>query len=392
MKERLWTKNYTLLLLANIFTCFSYIAISTIITLYINDIGGNNRVAGIMTAAMTFLTMLSRPLIGKLLDSFGRRPFLVLGAILFALMTAAYCIAGTIPVLTAVRLLYGITMVCYTASTNTMLSDIIPQARSVDGMAYFTISSSLSCALGPVLGQMLYTQLGAFALFAIMAICAGVGSIATILVRVPAEVRADASAHAGTGLFKNILESSSLWPGLIFCFASVGYASMQNFLITCGEARNVSGVSLFFAVQNCAIIAASLISGRMTAKLGFSQSVFWSIIAATLGVLLTAFAGTLSLFLLAALLFGFGYGVLQPVLYALVFRFSPSDRRGAAIATYGLLTDAGSCVSSVLCGEISEVAGYTSAYLVAAALVALGIVMHLFGLRKKLHTAPKGFF
>ena len=382
---KLWTKNYSLLLLSNVFTCFSYIAICTIITLYINDIGGNNRVAGLMTGAVTFLTMIARPLVGKLLDSIGRRPLLVLGAALFTLMTAAYCLAGTVPVLTAVRLLYGITMGCYTASTTTMLSDIIPPERSVDGMAYFNISSSLSCALGPVLGQLVYEHFGAVAFFAVMAVCAGIGSLATVLVRVPPHHVVQPGGTPARGL-RSILEISSLWPGLIFCFVTVGYTSAQNFLITCGASRGVTGASLFFTVQNCAVIAASLVGGKLTGRFGFSRVVLCSLIVLAAGVALIAFAGTLPLFLLAGLLFGLGYGIIQPVMYALVFRFSPAGRRGAAIATYGLLMDAGGCVSSLFCGEVSMRAGYTATYLLAAAFVMVGIAVHLFGLRRKLKT------
>ncbi len=384
--SRLWTRNYICLLSSNIFTCFSYIAISTIITLYIRDIGGNNRIAGIITGGMTFFMMFTRPFAGRLLDRLGRKPVLIAGAGLFALNTIAYCFASSIAVLTVVRLIYGTTMVLYTTSTITMLSDIIPPERTVEGMAFYNISGGIACALGPTIGQLLYDGFGAHVFFAVMAACATLGGAVVLLVRMPAAERLRASKDSAprAGGLRGILEGSALWPGLIWCFVTLGYGAAQNFLLACGAERGVANASIFFTVSNIVMILANLAGSKLTGRFGYRVVIGVSVGVLALGVSAIAFAYSLPAFLICGLLFGMGYGTVQPLLYALVFRFSPPERRGAAIATYGLLSDCGSCLSSLFCGEISTVAGYTATYLFSGAFVGVGLLLHLFGLCRKL--------
>ena len=91
-----------------------------------------------------------------------------------------------------------------------------------------------------------------------------------------------------------------------------------------------------------------------------------------------AFARTEPLFILAAILFGGGYGTVQPPLNAIVISSCAPSRRGAANATFFAAMDLGIGIGAVAWGVVSASFGYPSMYgsgLLFFVAAAFGIVV-----------------
>jgi MFS family permease len=91
--------------------------------------------------AFMLSAVIFRPIVGGLLDRFGRRPFIVWGLLLFTLAMYMYDWVGGIVVLMGLRILHGMSWVVTSTSMLTVITDIIPPARRGAGMGWFSTSS-----------------------------------------------------------------------------------------------------------------------------------------------------------------------------------------------------------------------------------------------------------
>ncbi len=392
-KPKLWTLNYVLVMISNFAAAFSHNCFTTVLALYINDIGGSNRIAGMVAGGLTLVMIITRPIFGHLIDRIGRRPIAVLGAILFALNTIAYNFAYTMTILIVIRVLHGLSQGMFTVSTSTLVADIIPEERLTEGLGFFGVSSNLSGVLGPIVGLSLYQGFGAQVLFLFMSVFASIGAVAAILIRLPAVARAERlheqrswseRMRSVPRFVVGLIEFSVILPGLIAMFDWFGYSSVQNFLTTCGTARGIPSVSLYFTVSSCAMIATRLLAGRISRLFNSATVIFFSLGLMAASFVVVAFANTLSVLIVAGLLYGLGSGLAEPILQTLVFQLCPLSRRGAANATYGLIRDIGGGLGSTVWGSVTMSAGYTVTYLLSAACVGVSVLIHTFFLRPKM--------
>ncbi|MDL2288439.1 MFS transporter [Oscillospiraceae bacterium OttesenSCG-928-F05] len=387
---RLFTKNYIILLFSNFLTGISYTSFVAVFPIYVADMGGDNTLAGTMAGAMILGMMLSRPFWGVTMDKIGRRPVILAGGVLFALNTVLYIFVGSLTALFITRVTYGLFTCMYTASTSTMVADIVPERRLVEGLGYYSISSSLNGALGPMLGVFLVGRFGFPALLAVMSIFAVVGVVITFFMdNVP---YTPGGTPAGEGTKKRRafpVELAVLAPAVVSAFMYMGASGPSNFLPSYGLARGMGDVSVFFAANGLLLIILRLTAGRISGKIGESASVLLGIAATGIGYVVIAFAPSLPFIALAGMLAGGGTGLAAPIINAMVYRLAPPERKGTANATFGLLNDIGNGTGSALWGGVSQHAGYFAMFIGTGLCAACAAAVHIWRLGPKIKRLSK---
>jgi MFS family permease len=133
-----------------LFTAF-YMLYPTL-PLFIKQIGGNEAQVGLAMGVFMMSAVFLRPIVGGLVDRFGRRPFIVLGLLLFAVAMYMYNWIGGIVVLMGLRILHGISWAFSTTSISTAVTDLIPSTRRGEGMGWSGMAMTLAMAIGPMFG------------------------------------------------------------------------------------------------------------------------------------------------------------------------------------------------------------------------------------------------
>jgi len=85
---------------------------------------------------------------------------------------------------------------------------------------------------------------------------------------------------------------------------------------------------------------------------------------------------------LAAVIFGTGYGMVQPTLHAIVISSCAIQRRGAAGATFLGSMDLGMGIGAVVWGFFSAQFGYAMMYRTCIAVMAVACIRCLLFIRK----------
>lgn len=106
--ERLWTKSFIGLILTLFFLCFGFYLLLPTLPIYIKELGIGESQLGLIIGSFTLSAVVARPIIGGLLDRFGRRFFIIAGLIIFAIAMFLYNWASGILLLFLLRILHGV--------------------------------------------------------------------------------------------------------------------------------------------------------------------------------------------------------------------------------------------------------------------------------------------
>jgi len=125
------------------------------------------------------------------------------------------------------------------------------------------------------------------------------------------------------------------------------------------------------------MILSRIVTGKIADRYGFLKAFIPGITITFLLFLTLSFAHSLPVVLLAAVFYGVGYGVVQPIMNALVIRRSSPERRGAANATFYATMDIGFGMGSLVWGIISQIAGFTVVFLGCAFCIFISVLAYI---------------
>ncbi len=103
---------------------FPFGILSFILPLYGKELGANAVEIGGLFSALAFVPVIVRPFLGRALDRWGRRPFLLLGLAGYAAAMVLFCLANTIWLLTAARFIQGLGQAFLWLSAMTIVADV----------------------------------------------------------------------------------------------------------------------------------------------------------------------------------------------------------------------------------------------------------------------------
>jgi MFS family permease len=86
----LWTKDFILTSLSNLFLFFSFHLLTPILPVYVVEMGGDKFAAGMVVGIFTVSALVIRPFAGGALDVMGRKKVLYFGLFVFVVSVISY--------------------------------------------------------------------------------------------------------------------------------------------------------------------------------------------------------------------------------------------------------------------------------------------------------------
>jgi MFS family permease len=171
---------------------------------------------------------------------------------------------------------------------------------------------------------------------------------------------------------------------------SFGYGGVTSFVALFAERNGVTPKGIFFTTFAVVTIVTRVFSGRLADRIGHRRFFLpcLGLVCAGFALLVVA-RGRLGL-VLAALVFGAGFGNMYPAFVAHVVRFFDPDRRGAVFGGILAAFDTGIGTGSIALGWIIEHYGFRPAWVVATALSALSIPYFLWAEKRFLLSGAPG--
>ena len=107
---------------------FPFGILSFVLPIYGKELGASALEVGGFFSALSLVPVIIRPFLGRALDRWGRRPFLLLGLLGYAGATVTFCLADTVLILTTARFIQGLGQSFLWLSAYTIVADVAEEA------------------------------------------------------------------------------------------------------------------------------------------------------------------------------------------------------------------------------------------------------------------------
>jgi MFS family permease len=364
--EPLWSKSFVQMTLSMLFLFTGFYLLLPTMPLFIKELGGTESQVGLAAGMFTLAAVVFRPLVGGLLDRYGRKPFIIWGLLCFALAMYAYSWVAMIVVLMLLRVLHGVSWAFSTTAVGTAITDIIPVSRRGEGMGWYGMSMTVAMAIGPMLGIWIMQQYS-FSFLFLIATALSVGSLLLAL-RIPLPFE----RKSGSGKM-SFFDRSVLSATVTVFFLAVAYGGITTFLPLFAATIQVNA-GTFFLVYAVVLTVTRPVAGKLTDRYGEATFIIPALLITVVALLALGFTGGWTGLIASAILFGVGFGSAQPALQAATLRIAHPERRGVANASFFTAFDLGIGLGAILLGAISEFTSYQTLFLVSSASVLVSLL------------------
>ena len=365
--QSLYTRPFILAAVAN-FLFFSNLNAYTLLPLYIQQLGGREGQIGTIMAMYSVAAILCQLGAGPLIDRFGRKPFILLGAILTIGVSVTFVFSAQLGWhFYLLRFLQGAAFAAFMTSNLTLLADLAPAGRRAEAVGVFGVSGLVTIALGPAIGEMVLRGYGFRVLFA-GTVLLGIGTLAVCLAtEVPAPMAVEAPRRLGPEFWRTFM------PVIVSSF-QFGLANSIVFVFLPPFARYVGlpRIAPFYIVYTLMAVAVRFLGGRLADRLERRQVILPSLIGLSIGVLLFSVLQSTWMLVLIAFINGTAHGFVYPATSAMAFDRAPSGARGRALAVFNTAVLAGVTTGAVGFGWFVELVGYRPGFVALGLVLALG--------------------
>lgn len=372
--KSIWSRNFVLLTLSNFLMCSAYYSLISTLPLFIShELHANNSIVGLVMAVYAVSAIIIRPFTGFGLDFFGRKKIFIIALLVYALIFNIYIFVASIWFMMFVRFMHGITWGLTSTSNSTIAGDIIPAEKRGEGFGYFGVTTTAGMALGPPIGTFVLNYGGYTAMF-----LAGFGisllaMILAAMMRYPVFTRLPGLKFSWRALF----ESKTIIPSVNLLITSLSYGGLISFIALYGKEIGIRNPSGFFLIYALGIITARFSAGRNVDRNGPRRIIIICLSMLIIGFPLLALVRNPYGFYLAAVILGFGNGVVWPTFQAMVNNIVKPERRGAANSTAFIAMDLGMGLGMFIAGVISQHYSISIAFLTCAVFCAAGLAFFL---------------
>lgn len=338
---------------------------------FLQRLGASEAEIGRIMATQALGAILAWPLLGRVIDTYGRRVAILGGCALFIVVIALYLRIDALgPFVYAVRLLDGAAATAWYAALFTHGADLVPAQRRTQGLAIFGASGLIPIGLGAQFGDVILAHAGYRELFLGALGFAVAGLLFCWPLRDARPARAQVLGLPARGLFAAAGQPNlrPVWYAAFAFFVSAG--ALFTFLKTFVAAAGTGSVGGFFTAYAGVAVLLRVFLGWVPDRIGPRRMLGFAMLCYAAGFAVLALAQTPAQVLAAGLLCGAGHGYTYPVLFSLVVERARPVERGAATAFYTAVDWLGLLLAGPLFGLVIELAGYGTAF----AGLALGLV------------------
>jgi MFS family permease len=334
------------------------------------DLGGSSAIAGFFLGMLTYASALSAPVTGALADRIGKRRMLLITSLAIAMFSVAYALSRTYWLPLLLVFFHGLFWSGLLSASSAYMTEVIPEDRRAEGIGYWGMSTMLATAIAPAIGLWTYRR-GWGLLCGEIAVLNLV--MAGIAWRLPPDTTVAARRTARRFFGPHMVEWRVVAVAMALFVCSFGYGGIMSFVAVMADRNGISPKSLFFTAFALTVLVTRTFSGRLADRVGHRRVLLPCLALTTVGLTATALAHTRLQLVLAAAVFGLGFGNQYPAFVSHVLKFVDPARRGSAFGGILSAFDTGIGTGSIAVGAVARALGLRGAFAIAAGLSVFAI-------------------
>lgn len=318
---------------------------------YLRGIGGEEYI-GYIIALFTLTAGLSRPISGKLTDTIGRIPVMIIGALVCFIVGFIYPFTTTVFTFLLLRFFHGFSTGFKPTGTAAYVADVVPEHRKGEAMGILGIAGSIGMAAGPALGGTIAIHFGTTSMFYTSSVVA----LLSIAVLMGMKETVDNKQKFNWSLLiiypREILEFRVLSPSLTMMLTAFPFGIVLTLIPDFSTHMGIANKGLWFAVLTSASVSTRFFAGKASDRWGRVRVLKLSTLLLTLSLVFLAFATSTVFFFVAAFLVGIAVGMNSPTIFAWTADLADPQHRGRAMSTMFIALEIGIGVGALVSGWV----------------------------------------
>lgn len=384
-KER-YRPSFYLVVLANLFffTGFQW----TFVTLpgYVQAIGGDAAAIGLAFGLFSLSAVLARPGVGWLVDRWGRKPVMLLGASIFALAPVLYVYTPQVGAFLIVRVFHGLGIAAFTTAYTALVADLALGGRQGEAIGISGITNNLGMLFAPALGLTAVNTWGYPAHFWLAAALTAVSLLLMLFVREP--VRAKAKKEDSP----RSLDVIRLRPVWVAAFGTTGlavaYGAVLGFLSPLAAERSLTAAGSFYSAFAAAMMVAQGSAGALSDRIGRRAVAAPGMVLVVVATVALAMARSDGALVAAGILFGLSWGLTRAGIDTTVVESVLPQTRGVALGLLYTCFDIGVGAGSYGLGVLAVGHEYGAVFWGATGWALLALVGYALWGRQQQQASP----
>jgi MFS family permease len=217
---------------------------------YLDRIGIDRQQLGLIIGAFAIGLLMTRPIVGKLVDTRGRKLVLLIGTAVAAIAPFGYLTVTSMPLLIAIRAFHGISIAAFTTAFSALVVDLAPPKQRGEIIGLMSLTNPLGVAIGPAIGGYLQVFSKYHEIFWISIICGTIAFIAASQLRESRiEIDLDHNESTKISIWQILTNPALSIPALVllligFPFGAIHtFVPLQHFPVICSTLLVRKGVS-----------------------------------------------------------------------------------------------------------------------------------------------------
>jgi MFS family permease len=356
-----------------------------VLSMWVKTITGSNAKAG-LTFFFMIIPALFAPLLGVWIDRLRRKPLLVWGHVVSGIGVLPLTLVhseGQVWVIWAVAMMYGASFVILPAALNGLLKELVPEDLLVDANSSLQTTKESFRLFGPLLGALLFTWLGGWAVAVLDAASFGAAAlvIATIAVHEAAPEHEESHFwHQMTAGLRHlggdrVLEHTLIGFGL--CILVFGFSESVVYALLDGFDKPATWVSAIVTAQGVGAIGGGLSSSASVRRTGEVAGCVAGLVVAALSILVMAAAQQFWVVLAGAAAMGAAMPVMMVAFMTLMQRRTPQAIMGRVSAAVEVVMGVPNAISLAVGSLLVVILSYRTilAIMGAVTLVAAAYIV-----------------
>src|SRR4051812_2206742 len=119
---------------------------------HILALGGSTLASGLFLGFLTYASAFSAPLTGALADRIGAKQILVVGSVAITVFSILYAVIPDYRIMLGLVVVHGVFWSGLMTGSAAYMTNILPEHRRAEGLAYWGLSTIAAIAVAPTIG------------------------------------------------------------------------------------------------------------------------------------------------------------------------------------------------------------------------------------------------
>lgn len=381
------SKNISYSLISYVFFTFiGYFIIGlslSVLPIFISKgLGFSMLVAGIVISLQYVMTFLMRAYSGKIIDSKGPKPAVLVSMLSFAFTGLVLIMAYYFKFSPIVSLSFLIVTRLFTGCAEGMIGAspinwaimAFGEKHTAKIISYNGVACYGALALGASLGVTIVKYFNFYGLGILIII---LGIVGFFLANTKENKTGELSEGEPTSFWKVLSKVAPY--GLGLALGGLGFASISTFITLYYDYYHWQNGAMCLSVFGILFVAGRLVFSNAINRFGGINVAIVCLAVETLGLTIISLSYHPYFALIGAGITGLGFSLIFPALGVMAMKTVPSSNQGSALAGYGLFIDISLGITGPLIGGVADTFGlnYIFPFSIGIVMIGLGLVFYL---------------